>query len=747
MSETSPNNYFFLNRDARWPHFSYSGIDLCSDGTLQLSSVPLLATALPDTVKSAPTPDGPAGIAADCTGALYFTEPVSNRLMCINACDGSVGPTSCVRGGESGSPGQLHTPRGLLIPADRRVLFVVDSGNHRIQIFDLDTFQLLEIWGGSGAGAAPASGSQPGRFNTPWTLASDSSGNVYVVDYGNQRVQKFNVLGEVFPSFAEKVAASGLIHQPEDIAIASFEGKIWIFVLDLPSARILLFDDAGNPILDSGGKPIVISDSHLVQPMGMAISGDALYVGDNAARRIFRFRIGDTVEFVGEAIGYDGTVAALFLDSKGTLWVHPGASLTPLALATRSGFHTLGSLWHPEPIRVVGRKVVWHRLMALLEPLSPNAHLDLFAHVSDRSTDFPGVDPTAANPFQDSRWQSIPSLANLDLTDIYIGGAQSKFLWVGALFSGDGLATPLLHQLRVEFDWPTFDQFLPAIYQNTGKCGDFLLRLLSLFQGFFGGIEQEIASIPALFDPFASPTTFLPWLAGCLGLDLDQSWGESKQREITDKIFEYYGKRGTPTGLREALRLFAGVNAVIDEPTLNAAWWALPGTAESCCNTCGCQTADNGESWDGTGNSILGWTTMLPPAQPQGAVVGTSADLDQSHLIADTDFGAPLFTDVAYQFRVGVYRSQVMSADALSKVRAVLDSEKPAHTLYDLCIIEPLFRVGFQGRLGIDTVVGGPPRSLALGSGQALGVDTALAGAAASRLGDESRLGVSTRLA
>jgi phage tail-like protein len=743
MSETSPNNYFFLNRDGRWPHFSTDGLELRSDGTLQLSSVPLLSTPPPDPVKNAPAPDGPAGVAADCTGALYFTEPDAGRLMCINACDTTVGPIPCVRGGDTGSPGELHAPRGLLIPSNRRVLFVVDSGNHRIQIFDLNNFQLLEIWGGSAA----TPGSQPGQFNTPWTLAGDSTGNVYVVDYGNQRVQKFNVLGEVAPSFAENIAASSKLHQPVDIAIARVGEKNCIFVLDASSRQIFLFDDAGNPILDSAGKARVISDDHLAQPMGMVAAGDALYVGDNAARRIFRFQLGETVEFVGEAIGYDGPVAGLCLDRNGTLWVHPGDSLTPLALASQSGFRTLGSLWHPEPIRVVGRKVVWHRLLALLEPLPPNAHLDLFAHVSDDCTDFPGVDPTAPNPFQNPRWCALPSLANLDLTDLYIGGAKHKFLWVAALFSGDGSATPLLHQLRVEFDWPTFDRYLPAIYQNTGKCGDFLPRLLSLFQSFFGGIEHQIASLPELFDPFAAPQAFLPWLAGCLGLDLDESWSASKQRQMIDKIFEYYGKRGTPAGLREALRLFAGVSAVIDEPILHAAWWALPGTPESCCADCASEAASHGESWEDTGNSILGWTTMLPPAQPQGAVVGTSADLDQSHLIADTDFGAPLFTDVAYQFRVEVYRSQVMSATALSKIRAVLDSEKPAHTLYKLCIIEPLFRVGFQSRLGIDTVVGGPPRSLALGSGQALGVNTALAGAAVNRLGDETRLGISMRLA
>jgi phage tail-like protein len=743
MSDVSPNNYFFLNRDGRWPHFAHSGLDFVDDGTLQLSSVPLLSTILLDAVKNAPVPDGPAGVAADCTGALFFTEPDVDRLMCINPCDASVGPVPCVGVAASGMPGDLHVPRGLLIPANRRVLFVVDSGNHRIQVFALDDFQLLEIWGDPGS----APGSLDGQFNTPWTLAGDPEGSVYVVDYGNRRVQKFSPLGEVVPSFARNVAASGLVQQPSDIGVASIEGKTWIFVVDATTAQILIFDDAGNAILDSNGNPRTISDSHLQHPMGLAVAGDALYAGDNAARRVFRFRLGENIEFVGEAIGYNAAVAALHLSPGATLWVHPGDSLTPLALAARNGYSTSGTLWHPEPVRVTGRKVVWHRLQALLGPLSPNAHLDLFAYASDSVTDAPPVDPTAANPFQDPRWHAMPSMAGLDLTDLYIGGAQRKFLWVGAQFSSDGSATPRLHQLRVEFDWPTFDRYLPAIYQNTGPCGDFLLRLLSLFQSFFGGIEREIDSLPALFDPFGAPQPFLSWLAGCLGLDLDESWSEFKQREMIDRIFEYYGIRGTPAGLREALRLFAGVNAVIDEPILQASLWALPGTASRCCQSCAEEAAASGQNWEATGNSILGWTTMLAPAQPQGAVVGTSADLDQSHLIADVDFGAPLFTDVAYQFRVAVYRSQVMSEGALTKIQAVLESEKPAHTLYELCVIDPLFRVGYQARLGIDTVVGGPPRSLSLGSRQKLGVDSTLAGADVSRLGVDSQLGITTRLA
>jgi hypothetical protein len=132
---------------------------------------------------------------------------------------------------------------------------------------------------------------------------------------------------------------------------------------------------------------------------------------------------------------------------------------------------------------------------------------------------------------------------------------------------------------------------------------------------------------------------------------------------------------------------------------------------------------------------------MLAPAQPQGAVVGTSCDLDQSHLITNDDFGSPLFTDVAHQFTVGVYRGQIMCADVLPRIEAVLEQEKPAHTTYQLCVIEPRIRVGFQSRVGIDTVVAGTPRSLSLGSGQPLGTETVLAGEGLNRLGVETSVG------
>ncbi len=750
MSEISKNNFVFLNRDGRWPGFKYCGLEIRKDGALQLSSVPLFSGTLPADIQSAPTPDGPAGLAIDVRGTLFFSDPDGNRVRRVLGCDGSVCAAPCM--GRTGSmPTAFNSPRGLLIPPTRPSLFVVDSGNNRIQVFDLETFQLVEIWGQTNAsGNQP--GSQPGQFNAPWTLAGDSSGNVYVVDYGNQRVQKFNAIGQVISGFWQNVQASALLTQPADIAVREEEGMVWVLIVDTASPAVYVFDGDGNAVLNSQSQPLVVKDPHLTQPMGIAAAGDAVYVGDNVAQRVLRFQMGDSINYVGAAIGYQGPVAALLLDRNCNLWVHAGGSLTPIQLAARGGYGTIGSLWIDlnRPLEISNNPVVWHRLVALATivpanaPNAQNAHLDLYAYASSDLSQAPTVNSTAANPFSDPKWQAILPSANLDVTELYIGGCSAKYLWIGALLSGDGTVSPDVRQLRIEFNYPSYEQHLPAIYTNNANCKEFLARLLSLFESLFSGVEYEIDSLAVLFDPQASPKPFLAWLAGCMGLDLDDNWDEQKQRQIIARIFELSGRRGTPGGLRESLRLFAGVDATIEEPLLNASWWALPSSG-SCCQSCA-ESAGGGMTWQGTQNSVLGWTTMLAPAQPQGAVVGTSAVLDQSQLITDDEFGSPLFSDVAYQFSVQVYRSQVMCPEAIPNIRAIVDQEKPAHTAHQLCIIDPLFRVGFQSRLGIDTVVAGRARSLSLGMDQPLGVDSVLAGSVPSLLGSDSLLGVNTSL-
>jgi hypothetical protein len=141
---------------------------------------------------------------------------------------------------------------------------------------------------------------------------------------------------------------------------------------------------------------------------------------------------------------------------------------------------------------------------------------------------------------------------------------------------------------------------------------------------------------------------------------------------------------------------------------------------------------------------MLNFDTMLAPAEAQGAVLGTTATLDRSHLITDAEYGAPLFEDVAHRFTVVVYPNAVSTTKKRAEVTAIIERDKPAHTAYHLCVIQPKMRVGFQSMVGIDTVVGGPEPATPLAETSAGGL--VLAGAPLARLGEGSQIGVNTQL-
>ena len=62
------------------------------------------------------------------------------------------------------------------------MIYVADSGNHRIQVFD-QFGNFLGQFGGFGV--------TPGRFNQPRGIAIGRAGQVFVADTENNRIQKF----------------------------------------------------------------------------------------------------------------------------------------------------------------------------------------------------------------------------------------------------------------------------------------------------------------------------------------------------------------------------------------------------------------------------------------------------------------------------------------------------------------------------------------------------------------------------
>jgi len=81
-------------------------------------------------------------------------------------------------------------------------------------------------------------GSGEGSFNCPIAVAVDTSGYVYVLDYGNDRVQKFAPFGTFVATLGSSGTGNGQFNHPEGIAVDAVGN---IYVSDTRNRRIQKF--------------------------------------------------------------------------------------------------------------------------------------------------------------------------------------------------------------------------------------------------------------------------------------------------------------------------------------------------------------------------------------------------------------------------------------------------------------------------------------------------------------------------
>jgi DNA-binding beta-propeller fold protein YncE len=89
-------------------------------------------------------------------------------------------------------------------------------------------------------------GSGNGEFNDPKDVALDRKGNIYVVDAGNNRIQKFDPSGKFlveWGKFSRRRAVE--ITTPMSVAYSD-EGFGYLYVLNFPDCRVLKYDLEGN---------------------------------------------------------------------------------------------------------------------------------------------------------------------------------------------------------------------------------------------------------------------------------------------------------------------------------------------------------------------------------------------------------------------------------------------------------------------------------------------------------------------
>jgi DNA-binding beta-propeller fold protein YncE len=119
----------------------------------------------------------PEGLGLDRLGRLYVADSCNHRIQIFDPH----GNFLRAHGQPGIAPGQFSYPYDVRVDADG-YQYVCEFGNSRIQILDSND-RPVEILG--------SPGHAPGQFNNPWAIALDSHGNLYVADSLNHRVQKW----------------------------------------------------------------------------------------------------------------------------------------------------------------------------------------------------------------------------------------------------------------------------------------------------------------------------------------------------------------------------------------------------------------------------------------------------------------------------------------------------------------------------------------------------------------------------
>jgi phage tail-like protein len=178
-------------------------------------------------------------------------------------------------------------------------------------------------------------------------------------------------------------------------------------------------------------------------------------------------------------------------------------------------------------------------------------------------------------------------------------------------------------------------KYLPSIYQDDELMG----RLLMLYESFLAPVENQIAHMPDYLDARMAPVEMVPWLASWTGLVVDSDLSESQRRKLLWNAGSLFQRRGTRSEMQDYLEIVTGGKVEVnDAPAFR-----------------------------------LGQQTFLG----LGIALGVGNLPYMFHVSVHVP---PLAADLSEEERA----RQVSALE--SKVRSVIDTEKPAHTGYELQI-------------------------------------------------------------
>jgi len=191
----------------------------------------------------------------------------------------------------------LAFPTGLHTHHHANLLFIADSGHHRILAAQPDTGHITCIFGDGQPGLRDGPAAHA-RFNNPQGLALDEDA-LYIADTANHAIRRLDLRSHSVETLAgtgalaQNYPAAGAAHKTplrspvdltlvDDLLYIAMTGMNQIWVLDLHTEEIWPFAGSGNEG-DANG-PLQTAD--LAQPCGITADHRRLFLADTEANAI-----------------------------------------------------------------------------------------------------------------------------------------------------------------------------------------------------------------------------------------------------------------------------------------------------------------------------------------------------------------------------------------------------------------------------------------------------------------------------
>ena len=263
----------------------------------------------------------PWGVGLDGSGNLYIADSNNHRIRKVDSSGNISTVAGTGTSGFSGDGGaataaQLHFPYGVALDGSGN-LYIADRDNQRIR--KVDTAGVISTVAGSsttGAFSGDGGAATDARLNNPWDVALDGSGNLYIADRDNNRIRKVDSSGNITSvagngtsgfSGDGAAATAAQLNSPWDVAL---DGSGNLYIADTSNHRIRKVDSSGNISTVAGtgtsgfsGDGAAATAARLRTPQAVALDGSGnLYIADRGNRRIRKVDSSGVISTVAQGL-------------------------------------------------------------------------------------------------------------------------------------------------------------------------------------------------------------------------------------------------------------------------------------------------------------------------------------------------------------------------------------------------------------------------------------------------------------